>query len=157
MAVRKEALGAGESYASITDLLAANDMPQESLKIYWPTKSEPQSVLVRGLNLEQRELARTAARRAAIEAGRFDGGEDLLETYRQYLVYGMVVPPMNEEQARQFTQKHAGTVAQLCDLIHEMSEPDYAARITAIAKELAGVEQPDDTARAKAPRARKAA
>lgn len=149
MSITKATRAVGGEYASVADLLAADDLPQEDVTIHWPTKQAPQLVRVRALGLIEREQAKAAAMTADVPY--------ILALYQQYFRYGMVVPQFNEEQAIQFTAKHAGTVQQLGDFIHQMTEPDYGARIAAIAAELGSVEQADDAAATPAKAKRKAA
>lgn len=150
MAVTKSGLDQGEDYASAADLLAADDLPQHTLTVWgWKKNGAALKVRVRGLTLVEREAVRAAAWLPT-------GLRDIAVLYAGYLRHGMVVPSLNDEQARQLTEKHAATVEQIADYISALTELDYDA-ITAAANDLA---QPDDAERpeAQAPRrARKAA
>lgn len=128
MAVRK--LVKDADYATVAALLAADDLPQQEMKV-WGMR-----MLVRALTLEEREQARALALR-------LNGTLDMLVFYRQCLRYGVLVPPLNDEQAMQLCRKHAGAVQQIADLIYNLSEPSYE-RVAAIARSMVDLDAPDD-------------
>src|SRR6185436_4370747 len=104
MAVTKSTLETGEDYAGIADLLAADDLPQHTLTVWgWKKNGAPLKVRVRGLSLTEREQVRATA-------WLDNGMRDNVRLYTGYLRYGMVVPPLTDEQAAQMMAKHAGTV-----------------------------------------------
>lgn len=120
-------------YASYADLVAADDLPHESLTVWgWKVNGAAVNVRVRGLSLEEREIVQMTA------LIRTQGIYDTSKMTIGYLRYGMVVPSLTDEQAKALAQKHAGTVQQLADYIKVLTELDYA-QITAIAEQLAGV------------------
>lgn len=132
------------AYASYADLIAADDLPHESLTVWgWKANGAPLVVRVRGLSLEERETVLLAA------TNRATGMYDLTKLTIGYLRYGLVVPSVTDEQAKALAQKHAGTVQQIADYIKALTELDYG-QIQAVAEQLAGVGAADasDTAAA---------
>lgn len=137
----------GAAYASYADLIAADDLPHESLTVWgWKANGAPLVVRVRGLSLEERETVLLAA------TNRATGMYDLTKLTIGYLRYGLVVPALTDEQAKALAQKHAGTVQQVADYIKALTELDYG-QIQAVAEQLAGLGAADapDTAPATEP------
>lgn len=146
MAVTKGQLESGEDYASAADLLAADDLPQHTITVWgWKKNGAPLKIRVRGLSLVERETIRASTWLPT-------GLRDNVALIAGYLRHGVVVPQLNDEQARQLTEKHAATVEQVTDYISALTELDYAA-ITAAANELAASDDPE---RPEAPAARTA-
>lgn len=136
MTITKSTLAAGEDYATLADILAADDMPADTITVWgWKISGGPLKLRVHGLSLAQREEARANAWKA-------DGTRDVVELMAWYFHFGIAAPHMTIDQARQLVQKHAGTVEQIGDYISALTEMNYAA-VAAIADELAR----DDTAR----------
>jgi hypothetical protein len=130
MAVSKGALTTGEDYASAADLLAADDLPHETLTVWgWKKNGAPLKIRVRGLSLTEREEVRAGAWLP-------NGMRDNVTLYLGYIQRGVVVPQLNEQQARQLMDKHAATVEQIANYISVLTEMDYSA-VTALANELA--------------------
>lgn len=126
-------LAPGEEYATVADLLAADDLPHESLTVWgWKKNGAPLKVRVRGLTLEERERVLIGA------LDRLTGMYDLNRLVIGYLRHGMVVPALNDEQARQMAQKHAATVQSVADFVKTLTELNYG-EIRAAAEQLAGV------------------
>lgn len=150
MAVTKATLAAGEDYASAADLLAADDLPHETLTVWgWKKNGAPLKIRVRGLSLVEREEVRATTWLA-------NGMRDNVKLYLGYIQRGVVVPQLNDEQARQLMDKHAGTVEQIADYISVLTEMDYAA-ITATANELARQDDAERSEEQAAEPARRAA
>ena len=119
-------------YASAADLLAADDLPQHDLTLAgWKASGGGVvTIRVRGLTLPEREQVLLAAK-AAGEA------DEERATIEGFLRYGVVVPSLNEAQARQFAAKHAGTVTYIARFIQDLTNLRYDL-IDAIAKSLVG-------------------
>lgn len=150
MAVTKGTLAAGEDYASVGDLLAADDLPQDTLTVWgWKKNGGPMKIRVRGLSLTEREEVRG---RAWLP----NGMRDNVALFVGYLQRGIVVPQLNEEQARQLAEKHAATVQQIADYISYLTEMDYDA-VTAIVNDLAQHDESERPSEEGAGPARKAA
>jgi hypothetical protein len=150
MSVTKGTLAAGEDYASVADLLAADDLPHDTITVWgWKVGDTPVKLRVHGLTLVQREAARAAARHT-------DGTHDAVELIAQFLHYGCAAPTLTLEQARQLTNKHAGSVEGIADYISAMTEVDYA-QLAAIAMELARADAQSEPTPARARARRKAA
>jgi hypothetical protein len=118
-------------YATIGDLLAADDTVQAEIVIWG------QRLRVRGLTLEERERVRSPSWKVA------DVPLELAPVVG-YFVYGMVLPPMNMEQAKLFCKKGARHTAQVYRLIENLTELDYAD-IIAHAEALVALSRPSDT------------
>lgn len=130
MAVTKGMLATREDYASVGDLLTADDLPQETLTVWgWKKNGGPLKIRVRGLTLVEREGVRAGAWLPS-------GMRDNVALFVGYLQHGIVVPQLNEEQARQLAEKHAATVEQIANYISALTEMDYAD-VTAIVNDLA--------------------
>jgi hypothetical protein len=128
--VTKSTLDNGEDYASAGDILNADDLPHTTVTVWgWKANGGPLKLRVRGLSLAQRETVRATTWRE-------DGRRDTVALIVGYLRYGVVVPSLNDEQARQIAEKHAGTVEQLSDYINMLTELDYG-HVEALANELA--------------------
>jgi hypothetical protein len=128
--VTKSTLDAGEDYATLADILAADDLPHETLTVWgWTKNGAPLKIRVRGLTLPEREDVRA-------RAWKEDGTRDNVALFAGYFRYGFVVPSLNDEQARQMVEKQAGTVEQIADFINTLTEMNYG-QVTAIANELA--------------------
>ena len=129
--VLQSTLAPGEDYASTGDLLATDDRPMLTLRLW----GKP--IKVRGLSLEEREEVRATC-------WRDDGQRDTAALVREYIRRGMVVPALNQEQAREFIRKHAGSVEQVYLFIDRLTELDYDL-IVAQARSLAGLAPGDES------------
>ena len=129
--VLQSTLAPGEDYAGVGDLLATDDRPMLTLRIW----GKP--IKVRGLSLEEREEIRATC-------WRDDGQRDTAALVKEYIRRGMVVPALNQEQALQFIRKHAGNVEQLYLTIDRLTELDYDL-IVAQARALAGLAPGDES------------
>src|SRR5690242_11758210 len=123
--VTQSSLAPGEDYPSAGDLLAADDLPQLTLRVW----GKP--IRVRGLSLEEREKIRA-------EAWRADGQRDTTAMVVAYLQAGIVAPALNEAQAKQFARKHASSVEQVYLFIDRLTELDYDL-VVAQAQAIAGL------------------
>jgi hypothetical protein len=150
MTITKSTLSGGEDYASLADILAADDMPADTVTVWgWTANGAPLKLRVHGLSLAQREEARA-------NSWKPDGSRDTVELLAWYFHYGIAAPTMDLEQARMLVKKHAGTVEQIGDYISRLTEMDYAA-VTAIAAELARADDATRDEAKPAGRSRKAA
>jgi hypothetical protein len=150
MSITKSTLSSGEEYASLADILSADDMPADTITVWgWKANGAPLKLRVHGLSLAQREEARANSWKA-------DGSRDTGELLAYYFHFGVAAPNMTLDQARQIVQKHAGTVEQIGDYISRLTEMDYAA-VTAIANELARADEETRDEAKPAGRSRKAA
>lgn len=125
----RRTIASTNGYASAADLLAADDLPQHDLTLSgWKASGGGEiKIRVRGLTLPEREIVLLSALR--------DGKEDERLLVEGYLRFGVVVPALNDEQARQFAAKHAGTVSYIARFIQDLTNLRYDL-IDAIAKSL---------------------
>jgi hypothetical protein len=121
----KSTLAPGEDYATAGDLLATEDLHEDTLRI-WDLP-----IRVRGLTLVEREEIRASAWRS-------DGQRDQVKLVKGYLQHGIVTPRMNDEQVDRFVRKHAWAVEAVYLYIDRLTEMDYDV-ILAIAKAAAGL------------------
>lgn len=129
--IKQSSLAPGEDYPSASELLAADDLPQVTLRVW----GKP--IRVRGLSLEERERIRATTWRS-------DGQRDTTALVVAYLQAGIVAPALNEEQAKQFAKKHASSVEQVYLFIDRLTELDYdlvVAQAQAVAGLAPGQEQ----------------
>lgn len=117
-------------YASIDDLLAADDLRSCDLKVPgWKVAGVAATIRVRGLTLPEREEVQLGSWK--------DGKQDELALVAGYLLRGVVVPTLNEAQAAQLARKHFGTVTYVARFIQDLTHLDYDV-IQAVANALAG-------------------
>lgn len=123
--VLESTLAPGEDYATVSQLLAADDRPEITVRIW----NLP--IRVRGLGLERREEIRATCWRA-------DGQRDTAALVRAYIEHGVTAPQMNAEQVREFIRKHAGDVESVYLFIDRLTELNYE-RILATARQIGGL------------------
>lgn len=123
--LKRSSLAPNEDYATVADLLATDDRPEFTLRIW----GKP--IRVRGLDLFEREEVRATC-------WRDDGQRDTARMVREYIRLGVRAPSLNEAQAEQFCRKHAGSIDQLYNFINDLTELDYDL-IMAQALALAGL------------------
>lgn len=104
-------LAAGEEYASVTQILECDDLPQSTLHIpHWRIGGKDAAVRVRALSLEERE--------------RVQKEPSVMDQYCLTWHLGCLNPPMTIEQANALRRKNPHAVEQGANFIWLLSALD---------------------------------
>ena len=125
----------GEDYATVDDILHANDLPEATLRIPgWKKNGKPLVIRVKAPSLAQRELIQ---RESTEKDGTTDGVAEIEATLRECVI----VPKLTIHQASQLRQKNGAVLEQVARLIWTLGQLDQES-IDAIVQGLAGAPPP---------------
>lgn len=113
-------LAPGEQYASVADILEAQDLAEATIHVpFWTDRSgTPLAIRVRGLSLEQQDQVRMLAARKVAKADRALGVKQHWPTFvAMTLHYGLTAPSLTPEQALALFRKNAEAVESICSFI----------------------------------------
>lgn len=101
-------LAAGEEYASVTQILECDDLPQATLHIpHWRIRGAPAAIRVRALSLEERE--------------RVQQEKTIADQYCLTWHLGCISPPFTPEQAQALRRKNPIAVESGANFIWTLS------------------------------------
>jgi hypothetical protein len=118
MALYPTRLDAGEDYASVDDILGANDLPESTIHVpQWTSKGKPLAIRVRALSLAQREqIDRESTRR--------DGSIDTVVQIEATLREGVLVPRFDINTSARLRHKNGAALEQIASYIWALSALD---------------------------------
>jgi hypothetical protein len=148
-------LAAGETYASVSDILEVQDLAEATIHVpFWTGRDgKPLALRVRGLSLEQQDQVRMLAARKVDKRDRQHGVTQHWPTFvAMTLHFGLTAPSLTPEQALALFRKNAEAVESICSfiwLLSAVAQDVIDTIVTTLARVEAGADdapaaEPDD-------------